>query len=188
MSLKPIVVVLILSITIATVITIEGSSGTTKVDCYCKTYKYAMPPPKKGINDRLCFGCPEGYPSSLKRGQRLYSQGGLFVLSMQPDNNLVLYDLRRAKEGDPHAAVWSTDTWGYPGTYYLFMEDDGIVKLSRVDDRNDTIWCIGKFSKLSASDQPTYFILGANGEMAVYQCDEPYWASNTWNGPNPFFK
>jgi hypothetical protein len=188
MSVKFIGVLLLISILIVTISTNEKSFTTTRTPCYSKTYKYAMPPAKAGVKDRLCLGCPEGHPSSLNRGERLYSQGGKFVLSMQPDNNLVLYDLRRAKEGDPDGAVWSTDTWEYPGNYSLFIEEDGVAKLSQISERKDIIWCAGKKSKLPAKDQPVYFILGANGEMAIYQCDEPYWASNTWHGPEPFFK
>jgi hypothetical protein len=186
MSLKFVGVVILLSISF--VLAEERNRARQTIACYSKTYKYAYPPAKAGVNDRLCFGCSEGYPSSLNRGQRLYSQGGKFVLSMQPDNNLVLYDLRRGPEGDPRNAVWSTDTWEYPGNYSLFMEEDGFIKLSSATDRKDTIWCNAKTSKISGKDQPTYFVLGANGEMATYQCDEPYWASNTWHGPAVFFK
>jgi hypothetical protein len=185
MSLK-LTIVTLLAITISMISANErsGSKLITRAPCYSNKFNYKVPPERVGVKDRLCLGC-SNYSSALHRGERLISANKRFVLSMQPDNNLVLYDLERAEEGKPDSAVWSSDTWEYPGNYSFFMEEDGFVKLSKKDDRNDTIWCNAKTSKLPAKDQPIYFVLGQNGEMALFQCERPYWASNTWRGKPP---
>jgi microsomal dipeptidase-like Zn-dependent dipeptidase len=115
---------------------------------------------------------------SLATDEALRSANGRYVLLMQTDGNLVLYD------GEPSvkSAVWATNTWGLP-------DENRPV---RADMQTD-----GNFVLYSAFDIPAWatgtdrhpgarLVLQDDRNLVVYSPDNhPLWASNTWVAPEP---
>jgi hypothetical protein len=156
-----------------------------KLECGPKRTKYQMLTERLGVIDRLCSGC-KNFKNTLKRGERLVSQSRPFILLMQEDNNLVLYQTITNEGGDIIRPVWSTDTHMYQGEYHLLLESDGILKLVNSNDNNDVIWASKKKSRLHTEHQPVYMILTNNGMLVSFQCDEPFWSNFTWGGEVDF--
>ena len=60
------------------------------------------------------------YPGKLKSDQSLISANGRYQLTMQPDGNLVTYDLQNNRK-----VVWKTDTPNNNGSSFVFQDLDG---------------------------------------------------------------
>ena len=120
---------------------------------------------------------PKG-KSILNTNEKLVSKNGRFTLSMQSDCNLVLYDAKKGKGGsDPSAASWSSNTsvGGGASCKATFREDGSLAVINK---DGKVVYQSGAAS-ISAALQPAILILQEDGNLVAYQCDEPYWASNT---------
>jgi len=174
---------LVLTISMVSANDRSARKSFTRAPCYENIHGYEIPPERVGVKDRLCLGC-SNYPSALHRGESLTSASGNFTLSMESNNNLVLYSKERN-----NAIVWKTDTANEensdPGNFSLVLEEDGLMKLSVHDDREDSIWCNTKPARLNSKDQPIYLVLANNGNLILYQCSVPYWYSATWGKTPP---
>jgi hypothetical protein len=105
---------------------------------------------------------------------------------MQSDCNLVLYDARKGKGGyDPSAATWASNTWTTAAYIQCYAEvgSDGALRVFK----NGAQIFITKTARFSASVAPLIYVIQDDGNFVSYQCDEPYWASNTWT-PGAGFK
>lgn len=182
LSLKlTLVTFLLLTISMVSAFDRSTKKSYTRAPCYENKVGYKMPPERVGVQDRLCLGC-SNYPSVLKRGEKLTSASGKFVLLMEPNNNLALYSLERGNIGEEKARVWQTNTSDLidAGNFSVVLEEDGLLKLSVDTDRTDTIWCNKNPAKLFTKDQPIYLVVANNGNLILYQCSVPYWYSETW--------
>lgn len=108
---------------------------------------------------------------------KLVSQNGKFILVMQTDGNLVLYqDLI-----DVNTAYWSTDTWWLPEnarpTCARLQEDAQFVLY---DDNGVARWTSGTWGPGYVAP---YLILQDDGNLVLYHDDsQPVWASGGVGG------
>jgi len=105
--------------------------------------------------------------TGLRVGQELRSLNGRFILKMQEDGNVVLYD------NDNGMPLWATNTNG-SNANYLEMQGDGNLVLYTVDG---AIW-----SSQTASDQVTKnytLLLQDDGNLVIYRDEIPIWATDT---------
>lgn len=108
--------------------------------------------------------------SRLVQNQYLYpghyvsSPDRRFRLTLQSDGNLVLYG--------PGAALWSTGTYGNPGSV-LAMQFDGNLVLYAPDGR--ALWTSGTFGR----GVGVRLIPQNDGNLVVYRSGTPVWATRT---------
>jgi hypothetical protein len=114
------------------------------------------PPPEPGCG----YMGPNG---SLWRGQSLWSCDGRFVVTMQDDGNLVVY-----QDGNWLWASWTQGT----DAQAAVMQDDGnfLVK----DSGWNTLWSADTWGHGGA-----YVVMQDDGNLVVYENQYPLWASNT---------
>jgi len=103
---------------------------------------------------------------SLLVGQMLVSQNGNFQLVLQPDGNLVLYQV------SPTLALWSSQTAGQP-SYVLTMQPDGNLVLYDNATPPNALWSSQTFGHGGA-----YLILQDDGNLVVYTA-LPCWSADT---------
>lgn len=90
---------------------------------------------------------------SMSSGERLLSPQGRFVLIMQSDGNLVLYNAQ-------FAPVWSSRTYGQPGSSAALLAGGGLVVLSPA---GRTIW-----QALPANTAAQYLDVQDDGNLVAY--------------------
>lgn len=104
----------------------------------------------------------------LATGQELGSPNGRFVLSLNLDGNLVLYD------SESKAPIWSSNTVGTKAEF-LYMQEDGNLVL--YTENGDVLWASGTAS--DQSDRFYRFQINDDGNMVILRDGIPMWASNT---------
>lgn len=108
----------------------------------------------------------------LTQGQSLRSLNGRFLLTMQADGNLVLYD------GTPSisTALWATDTWqSAVRPTHADMQADGHFVL--YDDAMRPAWGTGVYGPQFINP---HLQMQDDGNVVIYHNGwEPIWASNT---------
>jgi|GEM_PF-2169542 len=129
----------------------------------------------------LCVGCFV-YPSFAEESavitaspthfgylfddEKISSLNGMYVLVMQKDGNLVLYD---SKCGiSPKCALWSSGTYGEHGRYFMAIQPDGNLVIYKgtppaVTER--AIWSSKTYGK-----PDNYFLAVQNdGNVVIYR-------------------
>lgn len=76
----------------------------------------------KFIKNCTCKGDRLSTGQRLKRNEYLLSENHRFVLVMQSNNNLVMYNSEKA--------IWDTRTWGACGDGFVELDADGIVSVN----------------------------------------------------------
>ena len=107
------------------------------------------------IGDSTAMGYTDQYnPTSLKNGDTIISQNNQYSLSMQSDNNLVLYKGTQS--------IWSTGTSGKgtQGTGYFNFQPDGNLV---VYASTGIIWSSG-----TSGSNATSLLLQQNGNLVLY--------------------
>ncbi|TFW20672.1 GDSL-type esterase/lipase family protein [Duganella callida] len=99
----------------------------------------------------------------LKRGERLYSCDGRFVLDLQNDGNLVIY------EGN--VPLWNTRTEGSSAAQVLMQADGNLVEYDAI---GRVLWQSGVTGH---PDAETY--LQNDGNFVTYSKGLPVWYTNT---------
>jgi len=126
-------------------------------------------------NDRISV--PSG-KSVMNKNDKIVSNKGRFTVIMQTDCNLVLYDARQGKGGyDPSAAKWASNTWlsnAYTSCYAEVTKNGVLTVIGGSRPFTSTA------ARFSTDVAPLIFVIQDDGNFVSYQCDEPYWASNTW--------
>lgn len=111
-------------------------------------------------------------------GQELRSDNGLYVLTMQGDGNLVLYE---GIASPPWRAVWATDTWNLPPLRRPIradMQQDGnFVLYSEIGPEWASSTHTFPGSRLVLQDDRNLVIYDSNNTAR--------WASNTWIPAQP---
>ncbi len=150
-------------------------------------------------NSQLSIGDKEGiktlYPSRSKfiytslvndlkylwSGDKLMSPNGKYLLLMQEDGNLVIYNL--VSNSNEKTAIWSTRTNGQTSaslSVKAFMTEDGNFVLSQYNKTNyttKTIW-----STQTNGNPEAYLTMQDDGNLVVYnKTGRALWASNTVN-------
>lgn len=119
-----------------------------------------------------CGGATLETGTSLTSGHCLNSASGRFVLAMQTDGNLVLYD--DTPNPNPWIPLWSSGTSGHPGSYVAMQTDGNLVVYS---SSNVALW----WSGTSGTSGGYYLFLQDDGNVVVYQ---PFlWSTNTAQTP-----
>ncbi len=115
---------------------------------------------------------------SLGINQELRSGNGLYVLIMQGDGNLVLYE---GVTSPPWRAVWATDTWNLPPARRPIradMQQDGNFVLYSATGPE---WASGTHMYPGSR-----LVLQDDRNLVIYDPDNtPRWASNTWIPQQP---
>jgi hypothetical protein len=117
---------------------------------------------------------------SLRAGEKLTSPNGRFMLFMQTDGNLVLYDESITVAN----AYWATGTWAMDPAYRpnrADMQNDGHLVL--YNDANVPAWGSGVWGAQYAGSR---LVLQDDGNLVIYQPNNnPIWASNTVRAARP---
>jgi len=139
----------------------------------------AVERPDLGITRKLCYPAVAGVCSDiLPTNGKLVSASGRFTLFMQTDANLILYDAAKgAGNYTPTAVLWATSTWTTSAnTNSAKLESDGRLKVYR----NGAIVYTSNPSPLPATGDPVTLVVQGDGNVVLFQCGMPYWATNTW--------
>lgn len=110
----------------------------------------------------------------LYAGQGILSSSGRFLLAMQTDGNLVLYDL-----GNGNVAYWASNTSG-SGANALAMQGDGNLVVSR---NGVAVWSASAGNHIPNS----HAVLQDDGNFVLYIDDNetnPVWSSATSTSPS----
>jgi hypothetical protein len=100
----------------------------------------------------------------LRAGQWIV--GGLNVLTMQSDGNLVLYAAQ-------NVALWATNTSGHPGAWVIMQTDGNLVVYSA---GGTPLWATG-----TSSGPNSMVRLQSDGHLVVFAPGGvPVWGSNTY--------
>ena len=99
----------------------------------------------------------------LAAGGSIASCDGRFLLTMQSDGNLVLYEGR--------AALWATGTNGR-GAAYATTQGDGNLVL--YDASHRPVW-----ASHTSGHSGAYLVVQNDGNVVIYQGHSPLWTSNT---------
>ncbi len=159
--------------------TIEVCKIGRRIECPVNNHPYKTPPGRANFNDRLCSGCKE-YPNVLKTNESIRSFTDNYRLTMQEDNNLVMYETNLTDVKNTTRAVWATHTHTFKGEYHLFLEPNGKLIIANPKNKSDIIWSNYYTSKISTEHQPAYFLIRTFGVLGLYQCDSAYWAAIGW--------
>ncbi len=130
--------------------------------------------------DRLCRGpgCEKyGSRYRLLPTKKVVSHKGRFTLLLQTDGNLVLYDAQRGRGGyESSAATWSSGTKTTSKDLDAEISENGALTVVI----NKVVAYFTPKPRFSYKDAAVTFIVGNDGNFVCFQCDESFWASNTW--------
>jgi hypothetical protein len=104
--------------------------------------------------------------TTLASGASLRSLNRKYVLKMQADGNLVLYNDQTG------SAIWWSGTQAYPGAYAVFQADGNFVVY---DTKGQWRWA----SWTSHSDINARLTVGNDGNMSIVQPETYWWNSHT---------
>jgi len=153
---------------------VSGKCVANSFTCPGHTSPYYAPN-YVGANDRLST---QGR-TVLNENDKLVSNKGRFTFIQQTDCNLVLYDAQKGRGGyDPSAATWASGTWvpgGYPGCFTT-LNSDGTLTVTK----GGSVVFKTSPAPFSAAQAPIIYVMQDDGNFVSYQCDSPYWATNTW--------
>ena len=114
------------------------------------------------------WGCSEHTLNAgdrLSIGQQLESSNGCFMLMLQDDGNLVLYN----KQG---TALWSTETFQQKSKYAVMQRDGHFVIYS---EKGSVVWGSNTYGTRGRQLK-----IENDGNMAIYTLEnEVVWATNT---------
>jgi hypothetical protein len=105
-----------------------------------------------------------GSQQTLTAGQSVNSCDGRFTLTMQADQNLVLY-------WNGHGALWASGTWN-KGATRTSMQADGNLVIYNAS--NAPLWASG-----TSGHPGTTLAVQNDGNLVIYENGAPRWASNT---------
>jgi glucose/arabinose dehydrogenase len=105
-------------------------------------------------------------PQTLRSGQSVASDSGRFLLVMQGDGNLVVYD----RGVGP---IWATYS-RTPGSY-LAVQSDGNVVVYDLSGR--AVW-----ATMTYSPTPTQLVMQDDGNLVLYAGTRPLWDSHGFTG------
>lgn len=126
----------------------------------------------KNYNNILGSNSSLSQNNILNQCNKLQSPDGKHVLLMQPDGNLVLYNI-----SNPNAinAIWSTGTNNKgTGPYYFSYGSDG--NLVVYDSTNTSLWNSSTNNKTSNILQ-----LQSDGNLVLYNGTNAVWSTGTYN-------
>jgi hypothetical protein len=102
----------------------------------------------------------------LSPDQEIWSCDGRFLLTMQTDNNLVIYE-------NGVSALWSSDTYG-TGAVLASLEDSGDFVLT--NSNGAVIWD----TMTTSGGCGTYLVMQTDGNVVIFDAGGAVlWASNT---------
>jgi hypothetical protein len=102
----------------------------------------------------------------LRAGQWRTSIDGRFLLAMQPDGNLVLY------EEPSHRPLWSSNTANNPGAWTALQPDGNLVVYSRAGEP--------LFASGTSGDPGTKLVVQVDGNVVIYDgAGRPLWSTRT---------
>ena len=124
---------------------------------------------------------------ALESGQKLSSPNGYYVLSMQPDGNLVLYK-RSCYEGC-WVAIWASQTTGKGSSPYKLKMQGSDNHLLIRDTEKTAIWATNVFiADHSPWKEGGFAVLQDDGNFVVYDGDKtPMWDTATVGGNNGIY-
>lgn len=155
-----------------------------RIECPVNIHPFKLPQTWPNVIDRLCYGCRE-FQSVLKRNESIESPFKNYRLTMQEDNNLVMYEINIIDIKNTTRPIWSTNTHNIKGEYHMFVDNNGLIVLANPNDRSDIIWTSKVKSQLSADHQPVYLMIRNTGFIGLFQCDGAYWVTNGWGKDSP---
>jgi hypothetical protein len=112
---------------------------------------------------------------TLRPGQYLSSQNGMYELRLQADGNLVIYQVTSSTR-----PIWSTGTNGAGSNVYLGVQGDGnLVLYAMTEGIPQAIWASG-------SNRPADLYMQNDGNLVMYASGHsPAWASGTASDEKP---
>lgn len=119
--------------------------------------------PAYGQSDHMESG------ASLTAGQLLRSAGGQYVLLMQTDCNLVIYQMVDANHGH---ATWSSSTSNHGSNCHLDMQEDGNLVIYSGVGRSWAVWV-----SQTANYPKAVAVMQTDGNLVVIQDDIPTWSA-----------
>jgi hypothetical protein len=105
-----------------------------------------------------------GVQQSLFAGQSVNSCDGRFTLTMQADQNLVLY-------WNGHGALWASNTWNSGATRATMQSDGNFVVYNA---NNNPLWASG-----TSGHPGSTLAVQPDGNAVIYDKGTARWASNT---------
>jgi len=105
---------------------------------------------------------------------------------MQTDCNLVLYDSQRGLGGyDPSAATWASGTWVSGGAICnAQVQTNGLLAVFRAGITAPvytvTLSPGSVAFPITDAASAVIYVIQDDGNFVAYQCQAPYWASNTY--------
>jgi len=123
-------------------------------------YAYSAP------DGSVLTASPPSHKSYLFEEERVSSPNGLYVLVMQSDGNLVLYESKCV--GDPKCAVWDSKTYREQGQYYMAMQEDGNLVIYKGRPPAKTPLSIWSSQTYGATGN--YFLsIQDDGDLVIYR-------------------
>ena len=126
-----------------------------------------------GLCTTAAWAQPQPIPANLLRagqslyvGQMLVSQNGNFQLVLQPDGNLVLYQV------SPTLALWSSQTAGQPSSELVMQPDGNLVLYDQATPPN-VLW-----NSQTYGHEGAFLLLQDDGNLVVYT-EIPCWSAGT---------
>jgi hypothetical protein len=136
---------------------------------------YVFVVPKKGdkegyyscahVSPNLLHGNTLKSNEELKLGEYLQSNNGSYLLIMQNDSNLVLY------QGYPWKSLWSNGTWNMNITQCIMKSNGEFAMYSNGSQ------C---YSSKTSNNPGAYMIMQDNGNLVIYNASgKAIWSTNT---------